>query len=89
MPTLIVSPLAEEDLEEIWSFVAERDVGAARVLAQSLLAVSLEASPPLPESRPGDAAAAADEAGVLSAGVESNPGEARLNLLLNVAHASA
>lgn len=29
MPTLIVSPLAEEDLEEIWSFVAERDVEAA------------------------------------------------------------
>lgn len=29
MPALIVSPLAEEDLEEIWSFVAERDVGAA------------------------------------------------------------
>jgi hypothetical protein len=50
------------------------------VLAQPLLAVSLEAPPPLPESR-------ADEAGVLSAGVESNPGEARLNPLLNVAHA--
>jgi toxin ParE1/3/4 len=29
MPTLIVSPLAEEDLEEIWSFVAERDAEAA------------------------------------------------------------
>jgi toxin ParE1/3/4 len=29
MPTLIVSPLAEGDLEEIWSFVAERDVEAA------------------------------------------------------------
>jgi len=29
MSTLIVSPLAEEDLEEIWSFVAERDVEAA------------------------------------------------------------
>lgn len=29
MPTLTVSPLAEEDLEEIWSFVAERDVEAA------------------------------------------------------------
>jgi toxin ParE1/3/4 len=29
MPTLIVSPLAEEDLEEIWSFVAGRDVEAA------------------------------------------------------------
>lgn len=29
MPTLIVSPLAEEDVEEIWSFVAERDVEAA------------------------------------------------------------
>ncbi len=29
MPTLIVSPLAEEDLEEIWSFVAEHDVEAA------------------------------------------------------------
>lgn len=29
MPTLIVSPRAEEDLEEIWSFVAERDVEAA------------------------------------------------------------
>ena len=29
MPTLIVSPSAEEDLEEIWSFVAERDVEAA------------------------------------------------------------
>jgi plasmid stabilization system protein ParE len=29
MPTLIVSPLAAEDLEEIWSFVAERDVEAA------------------------------------------------------------
>ena len=29
MPTLIVSPLAEEDLEEIWSFVAERNVEAA------------------------------------------------------------
>jgi len=29
MPTLIVSPLAEEDLEEIWSFVAERDMEAA------------------------------------------------------------
>jgi toxin ParE1/3/4 len=29
MPTLIVSPLAEEDLEEIWSFIAERDVEAA------------------------------------------------------------
>ena len=29
MPTLIVSPLAEEDLEEIWNFVAERDVEAA------------------------------------------------------------
>ena len=29
MPTLIVSPLAEEDLEEIWSFVAERDVEVA------------------------------------------------------------
>ena len=29
MPSLIVSPLAEEDLEEIWSFVAERDVEAA------------------------------------------------------------
>ena len=26
---MIVSPLAEEDLEEIWSFVAERDVKAA------------------------------------------------------------
>lgn len=29
MPALIVSPLAEEDLEKIWSFVAERDVEAA------------------------------------------------------------
>ena len=29
MPTLIVSPLAEEDLEEIWNFIAERDVEAA------------------------------------------------------------
>lgn len=29
MPTLIVSLLAEEDLEEIWGFVAERDVEAA------------------------------------------------------------
>ncbi len=29
MPTLIVTPLAEEDLEEIWSFAAERDVEAA------------------------------------------------------------
>jgi toxin ParE1/3/4 len=29
MPALIVSPLAEEDLEGIWSFVAERDVEAA------------------------------------------------------------
>jgi hypothetical protein len=61
--------------------------GAARVLAQPLLVVSLEAPPPLPESRVGKAAAAADEAGVLSAGVESNPGEARLNPLLNVVHA--
>lgn len=26
---MIVSPLAEEDLEEIWSFIAERDVEAA------------------------------------------------------------
>src|SRR5215210_5176717 len=29
MPALIVSPLAEEDLEGIWSFVAEHDVEAA------------------------------------------------------------
>ena len=29
MPTLTVSPLAEEDLEEIWSFIAERDAEAA------------------------------------------------------------
>jgi plasmid stabilization system protein ParE len=29
MPTLIVSRLAEEDLEEIWSFIAKRDVEAA------------------------------------------------------------
>jgi plasmid stabilization system protein ParE len=37
MPTLIVSPLAEEDLEEIWSCIAERDVEAAdRLVAQSL-----------------------------------------------------
>jgi hypothetical protein len=58
-------------------------------LEQFRLAVSLEASPPLPESRAGDAAATADEAGVLSAGVGSNLGEARLNPMLNVAHASA
>lgn len=36
MPTLIVSPLAEEDLEEIWSFVAERDVEAADRLIDSI-----------------------------------------------------
>jgi toxin ParE1/3/4 len=29
MPALIISPQAEEDLEEIWSFVAERDAEAA------------------------------------------------------------
>ena len=36
MPTLIVSPLAEEDLEEIWSFVAERDVEAADRLVDEI-----------------------------------------------------
>ena len=36
MPTLIVSPLAEEDLEEIWSFVAERDVEAANRLIDEI-----------------------------------------------------
>lgn len=37
MPTLIVSPLAEEDLEEIWSFVAERDVEAADRLIDEII----------------------------------------------------
>jgi toxin ParE1/3/4 len=36
MPTLIVSPLAEEDLEEIWSFVAERGVEAADRLVDEI-----------------------------------------------------
>jgi toxin ParE1/3/4 len=36
MPTLIVSPLAEEDLEEIWSFVAERDMEAADQLIDEI-----------------------------------------------------
>jgi toxin ParE1/3/4 len=36
MPTLIVSPLAEEDLEEIWNFVAERDVEAANRLIDEI-----------------------------------------------------
>lgn len=36
MSTLIVSPLAEEDLEEIWSFVAERDVEAADRLVDEI-----------------------------------------------------
>ena len=33
---MIISPLAEEDLEEIWSFVAERDVEAADRLIEEI-----------------------------------------------------
>ena len=33
---MIVSPLAEEDLEEIWGFVAERDVEAADRLVDEI-----------------------------------------------------
>ena len=36
MPTLTISPRAEEDLEEIWSFVAGRDVEAADKLIDSI-----------------------------------------------------
>ena len=36
MPTLIVSPLAEEDLEEIWGFLAKRDVEAADRLVDEI-----------------------------------------------------
>ena len=36
MPGLIISPRAEEDLEEIWNFVAERDVEAADRLIESI-----------------------------------------------------
>lgn len=36
MPTLTISPRAEEDLEEIWSFVAGRDVEAADRLVDGI-----------------------------------------------------
>ena len=36
MPKLIVSPRAEEDLEEIWTFVAGRDMEAADRLIGSI-----------------------------------------------------
>jgi toxin ParE1/3/4 len=36
MPTLTISPRAEEDLEEIWSFVAGRDIEAADRLIGSI-----------------------------------------------------
>ena len=36
MPELTISPRAEEDLEEIWSFVAGRDVEAADRLIESI-----------------------------------------------------
>lgn len=41
MPTLIVSLLAEEDFEEIWSFVAECDVEAADRLIDEISAGSI------------------------------------------------
>jgi plasmid stabilization system protein ParE len=36
MPTLTISPRAEEDLEEIWGFVAGRDVEAADRLVDGI-----------------------------------------------------
>ncbi len=36
MPELTISPRAEEDLEEIWSFVAGRDVEAADRLIEGI-----------------------------------------------------
>lgn len=36
MPRLIISPRAEEDIEDIWSFVAGRDMEAADRLINSI-----------------------------------------------------
>lgn len=56
-------------------------MGASGVLTQALFAMSLVASPPLPEGRSRDATTAADKTSVFGAGIELNPPEACLDQL--------